>query len=418
VADYGRLLITKIIAENDLVPALTAGVRSSWFDDEEHAEVYAWMQEYFSRYGKAPTRRVLLQEFPAYRLGGDVPEPYEYYLDYFRRQRKRAIIQDTLIEADQSLQDDTPEAAEARLSQGLLRSATEVTTLEDTDATEGVWDRFREHQRGRNRIGSLTGIPTGFPTLDKITGGFQPQQFIVIGGVAKAGKSFLLMKAACAAQAFHKKVLFLSFEMSTHEQRCRYEALQCGVNAVNLMRSVSTPEELRKLRQGFRRIKDMAPFIISADISASTTMSGLGAKIEQHAPDIVFIDGVYLMDSESGYDMQSPQHYTAISRGLKRLAQRTGKPLVCVTQALSSKMGREGHVTMHSLAWSSAWSQDADLILGVEALDDSGNQLLNFRVVAGRNVSPRVMTLKADWNESTFEEANEGEFDDEDILHG
>jgi hypothetical protein len=66
---------------------------------------------------------------------------------------------------------------------------------------------------------------------------------------------------------------------------------------------------------------------------------------------------------------------------------------------------KEGKVSMHSLGWTSAWSQDADLILGVERRDT--DPVVNLRVVAGRNVSPLEIQLQIDWETSKMEELEE-----------
>jgi replicative DNA helicase len=218
------------------------------------------------------------------------------------------------------------------------------------------------------------------------------------------------MKMAIAAQERGKRVLFLSFEMSGFEQLARYDSICFGINSMRLLHGTTNDEDFKKLKDGMRLRKNMAPFVISSDISATTTVSGLAAKIEQHRPDIVFIDGVYLMENEVGAEAGSTQSYTSISRNLKRLAQRIEAPVVVTTQALSSKM-RDGKVSMHSLGWTSAWSQDADLILGVERRDT--DPVVNLRVVAGRNVSPQEIQIMIDWETSSMEELEDDEDDDE-----
>ena len=73
---------------------------------------------------------------------------------------------------------------------------------------------------------------------------------------------------------------------------------------------------------------------LSADITATTTPSGLSGKIDEHRPDIVFVDGIYLMENEAGHQPGTAQAYTSLSRSMKRLAQRTGCPVVGTMQAL------------------------------------------------------------------------------------
>ena len=71
---------------------------------------------------------------------------------------------------------------------------------------------------------------------------------------------------------------------------------------------------MRKFKEGMRLRTNMEPFIISADISATTTPSGLSGKIDEHQTDIVYVDGVYLMENELGHQSGTAQAYTSLSR--------------------------------------------------------------------------------------------------------
>jgi replicative DNA helicase len=401
VANVGRELISKIIEEDDIIYAMQSGIQVGWFEDQDQRRAYKWMLEYFSRYGKTPTQKALKREFPTYRFIA-VDEPFEYYVDQFRAQRRVAILVDTIVNADAALKDDDPKRSESELVKGIMQLGQEITLLKDENAVLTLDDRYANYVEAREHVGELTGIGTGYPTLDYVSGGYHEQQFVVIGGEPKQGKSFILLKSAMGAQEMGYKVLFFSFEMSVYEQLCRYDAMLCGVNSSRLLRGTAKDHEVKLVKSGFRMARNLAPFIVTADISASTTLSGLAGKIEQHQPDIIFIDGAYLMENEIGAEPLSAQAFTSISRGLKRLAQRLNKPIVITTQALSSKM-KDSRVTMHSLGWSSAWAQDADLILGVERKTDSDE--ITLRVVAGRQVSPREIRLDADWETSSFLEA-------------
>lgn len=413
MADLGQALISKILVEEDIVPVVTAGIKPDWFEDVEHRKVYTWMLDYLSRYGETATPEAVETEFPNYTLRKRVTEPFEYYIDRFRALRERAILVDGVIDASGALDEDDTVLAQQHISGALLRLGQEVSSLQDENAVEDPQDRYNQYRRARKTPGTLTGVATGFPTIDFKTGGFQNQQFVLMGGQPKQGKSFMLMFAAIAAHDMGKKVLFLSFEMSKEEQLCRYDSMTCGINALKLMHGTSDEDDLKKLRKGMGIRRRMSPFIVSADISATTTVSGLAAKIEQHKPDIVFVDGVYLMENEIGADPGSPRAYTSISRGLKRLAQRADIPLVGTTQALSAKV-KGNEITMHSLGWTSAWAQDTDLLLGVEG-DETSTSLIRVRIVAGRHVSPCVIGMQCVWDESRFFEWNpDEEFNNDD----
>ena len=412
MADVARRLISKIVSEGDFYPALNGQIRDTWFEDAEHRRVFQWMLDYYTRYKETPTAKALKLEFPAYQLL-KVDEPYQFYIDRFRDARTRLILADTGIDLQEALQDGDLKLAKDRLSQGLNRVGAEVSSLSDLDVVLEWRSRYDQYEEMRHMVdeGTLTGIPTGFPTYDNITGGFHDEQFILFVGQMKAGKSWLMMKSALAAQEAGKKVLFITFEMSLNEQLARYDALVSGTDSNKWLRNKLSDEDMRKFKEGMRLRTNMEPFIISADISATTTPSGLSGKIDEHQPDIVYVDGVYLMENELGHQSGTAQAYTSLSRSMKRLAQRAGIPIVGTMQALPGKIDKSGKITFHSIGWSSSWGQDADLVFGVERQD--ALPLIMFRIVGGRNVSPAEIVLACSWEESSFEETECIEPEDE-----
>ena len=403
VADVAQRLISKIVAEGDLYPALNGGIRESWFDDDEPRRVFVWMMDYYQRYNAVPTYAALKLEFPTYRLI-KVEEPYQFYIDRFRDARERYILTDTEMDLHEALEDGDLKLAKDRVYQGLNKIGAEVSSLSDVNITRDWEARYNEYETDRKRTNELTGITTGFDKYDLLTGGYHEEQFILFAGQAKQGKSWLMIKSALAAQEAGYKVLFITFEMSMKEQEARYDGMVHGLNSNRVLRRTLTDAEMKDMKRTMQHRAQQTEIIFSADISATTTPSGLSGKIDEHQPDIVFVDGIYLMENEGGHQPGTPQAYTSLSRAMKRLAQRTGKPIVGTMQALSSKMDRTGKVTLHSLGWSSSWSQDADLVFGVERAE--GAPLIRFSIVGGRSVSPAEMFITCGWEESSFEETD------------
>lgn len=403
MADYGKALISKIIDENDVLKATRQGIKPVWFEDADQAKVYEWILSHFERYGVVPSEVELKQQFPNFRLS-NVLEPFEYYIDQFRAQHKRSILVDTVIAANEALEDGDLKTAQNELSKGVLRIGKEVNVLTDINiiSRPAREESLEGYRYAKEHAGELTGISTGFDAFNFVTGGFHPQQFVVLGGIAKQGKTFMLMKSAIAAHDAGCCVLFVSFEMSIKEQAARYHAMTAGIDASAILRGTATDDDLDKIDKVMRSRRNLQPFVISADTSATTTVSGLAAKIVEHQPDIVFIDGVYLMENEIGADAGTTQAYTAISRSIKRLAQRTNLPVITTVQALPGKIGKDAKVTINSFGWTSAWSQDADLLLAVERVPDS--DIFKMRIVAGRNASPMEFGVHFHWSESRIEE--------------
>lgn len=410
--DIGRALISTIVDYNDISMAAKEGVRAEWFEDLDQRSVYVWMLDYYDRYAEVPTEIALKAQFPNFKLLS-VAEPYEFYIDRFRQQHERSILVDAVIAANAALDDDDTKGAHAHLTRGVARVGLEVNVLVDDNAVgrESRQERYKRYEEIRTHAGVLTGVATGFDGLDFVTNGYHNGQFILIGGAPKQMKSYALMLAAIAAHNQGKRVLFASFEMSAKEQLLRYDSICSHINSWKLRHGLLDDAEMKRMKKVINARQNLEPFVISSDISAMTTTSALSAKVEEHDPDVVYIDGVYLMENEIGAEPLSTQAYTAISRATKRMAQRIDRPVICTTQALSSKLGKGGEVMMASMGWTSAWAQDADVILGSMALP--AEHMLKLNIVGGRDVSPCEMSIACNWEESTFTEITTDEEDDD-----
>ena len=362
-----------------------------------------WIKHYWSEYGQVPGTGPLKNNFPTYTLTR-VREPLEYYLDEVRRRRKFGLLFETLAEATELLEEDHLDEAENALATGLTRAQIEVSELRDTDIV-ATWQERLERYAEWKRLGrSLRGIPSGFPTIDDGLRGFQPEQLITFVGTPKAGKSWMMLLMAMAAHGVNKRPLFVGFEMSNEEQEARHDALAAKISYTRLLKGQQTPEETKRLQRALKRRRSADPFIFSSD-PEGTTVSAIAAKIEQYKPDIVFIDGAYLMDDENGEPKGSPQALTNITRACKKLAQRRKIPIVISTQVLLWKINRKRGIDEGAIGYTSSFIQDSDVILGVESSSDEPNDpMKKLKVVLGRTVPKFEVALFWNWEELSVEE--------------
>ena len=187
------------------------------------------------------------------------------------------------------------------------------------------------------------------------------------------------------------------------EQEARYDAMRALISHQRLLTGTLTSEEearYKKILEGLEKIDHKFWLVDSA---AGATVSGIASKIQTLQPDIVFIDGVYLMVDEQSGEANTPQALTNITRGLKRLAQRFDKPIVISTQVLTWKM-KKGNVTADSIGYSSSFFQDADIILGLQREDEAVEDTRLLKVVASRNSGSAEATLEWQWSEGRFRE--------------
>ena len=263
----------------------------------------------------------------------------------------------------------------------------------------------------------LRGISTGFHGIDYVTGGLQPEQFVVLFGTPKSFKSATALAIALAVHRQAKIACFIGFEMSNIEQQDRTVSLISGVSLTKIMNGTLTEKEFKAVQKAMRQMEEMRPLIFSTDITSATTVSGIQAKIQQYQPDVVFVDGAYLMQSEqSGVEQGSPQAMTSISRGLKRLAQAQKIPIVVTTQASLTRS--RGGLSLSSAMYTQAWGQDCDIMLGVERVHEdkkdaavelvdevnSGPALVKFKVVESRSGPRRDILLEWDWSRGSVNE--------------
>ncbi|MDP9870447.1 MULTISPECIES: DnaB-like helicase C-terminal domain-containing protein [Streptosporangium] len=398
--DTERLLISKVIESADLAPAAEAGITPGWFADPSSARVWSMIVDHKGRYGNVPTLAAVKRDYPTYKLLA-TPEGLPYLVDQMREHRQLVMLEAAITDAAQShIRRDTA-ATTARLAAVLAEIARTTPTAYDIDLSTNGDERLTHYRELDALDGRLRGIPSGFPAIDLALQGFEPGQLITFVGPPKTGKSTSMLLMAKAANDSGKEPLFVGFEMSNREQWERLDAIRAGISHKRLRNGTLKPAEWKLLERSVRASQNLPSFHMSQDTSSVTTLTGLRTKIEKLDPDIVYVDGVYMMQDEEGEPSGSSQALTNITRGMKRLAQQLEKPIVIATQALESKMNGK-KLTTYSIGYSSSFVQDSDAVIGVQQTDDPNITLM--KLLAGRNASPMEAYYTWTWEPVKFEE--------------
>lgn len=403
--DVEKALLSKILVDAEIRPVIEAKITAEFFEDDTYAALWAWMVDHYGRYQKVPGVKTLRANYPNFKpIITD--EPLAFYIEQMMQARKYTIIHDTVGLAAKHVKDGEVPEATAVLTEGLGLLHREVSAISDADITANVPERLERYQSYKNLSGGLRGMPTGFPALDDATLGLQAEQLVTLIGLPKAGKSTTVLVTAMAVQDIGKRALFIGFEMSNVEQQARYDAWRGKVNYRRLMSGKLSELEERRLTKALHGVESMTPLIFAEDISATTTVSGVAAKVDQHKPDLLIVDGVYLMEAEIPNVIPgSPQALTSITRGLKRLAQRMKIPVLATTQVLPSKYSERRGLTLDSIGYTSSFAQDSDVIIGVESTEDEA--LKKVKIVAARNSRGREVLVVWDWDNASFMELDE-----------
>lgn len=401
-ADNEERLISRVVRTRELVPALEAGVEDSWFFVEENRTLWKFIRTHWAKYQEVPSAVTVKDNFPTYRLLA-VDDSLDYLVDQLVEYRRRQKAIEVVQSAAEFIASGNHDAAIAEMSHGVATIYDEgAGQTSDVDLTKDTNNRFEEYMSIKTRDGGLLGYRTGFRTIDEATAGLQPGQLITIIAPPKTGKSVLAMQVAVNVHEDGYVPMFQSFEMSNIEQQHRHDAMRSKIAHSRLIRGKLNPDEERRYKETLERMQEMHKFYLT-DSSSAMTVTGLAAKIEKIKPDIVFVDGVYLMVDEASGESNTPQALTSITRNLKRLAQKQNIPIVISTQVLLWKM-KKRQVSADSIGYSSSFFQDSDVILGLQKQDEEDDSSRELRIVASRNCGPATSDLLWDWEGGRFEE--------------
>lgn len=390
-------LISKAIIDRDIIPIIEAGIKDDWIIDDDLRRVWKFVREHYGKYSEVPTYTTVKENFPNFNAL-KVEDTIAYLIDQMVAFRRKTIALQGAEHVVEKLQTNDHEAAITEMSNTVtLVNAQGVIGTTHIDLVKDPEERFKEYENTQNSV--LLGIPTGFEKIDEATAGLQGGQLITVIAPPKTGKSQIALQMAINTHQAGHVPMFQSFEMNNHEQTQRHDAMRAHISHKDLRRGkLSAADEDRYLDM----LKDLStqhPFHL-VDAINGLSVDSLVAKAEQLKPNILFVDGVYLMmDSVTG-EANTPQALTNITRALKRVAQRLNIPVVITTQTLLWKM-KGNKVSADSIGYSSSFFQDSDVILGLEPVEEDESIRL-LKVVQSRNCPPSQTSITWSWETGCF----------------
>jgi replicative DNA helicase len=214
----------------------------------------------------------------------------------------------------------------------------------------------------------LSGIPTGFHKLDRVTSGWQPSDLIIIAARPGMGKTaFVLSMARNVAIQFHQPVALFSLEMSSVQLITRLISSETGLSSEKLRTGKLEKHEWEQLSV---KVKDLEKAPLYIDDTASLSIFDLRAKarrlVSQHGVRVIIVDYLQLMtagnSSKGGGNRE--QEISTISRNLKALAKELEVPVIALSQlsrAVETR-GSSKRPLLSDLRESGAIEQDADIV--------------------------------------------------------
>ena len=239
-----------------------------------------------------------------------------------------------------------------------------------TPIGEAVQNELEEISRKFRNKETITGIATGFPSLDALTSGFQKGDFIIVAARPSMGKTAFVLNMAknMSISSAHKHVAFFSLEMSREQLVQRLLCSTALIDSAKLRTGrISTQKEWDQLANAASVLMD-APLYIddTPGVSVSEIRSKCRRLKAEQGLDIIMIDYLQLMQAKSaarsGDNRQ--QEISDISRSLKALARELHAPVIALSQLSRACETRTDHRPMLSdLRESGAIEQDADVVM-------------------------------------------------------
>lgn len=254
---------------------------------------------------------------------------------------------------------DDAEAKLYEVTQGNLKRSAET-------AQNLVIQAKKKIEEISNKEG-LSGIPSGFDKLDKLTSGWQPSDLIIVAARPGMGKTALtLSMARNIAVNSGNAVAFFSLEMSSVQLITRLISSETGLSSEKLRTGKLEKHEWEQLNVKVKTL-EKAPLFI--DDTPSLSIFDLRAKARrlasQHKIKLIIIDYLQLMTaggSQKGGNRE--QEISTISRNLKALAKELNVPVIALSQlsrAVETRGGSKRPI-LSDLRESGAIEQDADIV--------------------------------------------------------
>ncbi|HWY37499.1 MAG TPA: replicative DNA helicase, partial [Bacteroidia bacterium] len=223
-------------------------------------------------------------------------------------------------------------------------------------------------EEASQQTSGVTGVPSGFTTIDRITGGWQKSDLVIIAARPAMGKTALVLTLARnAAVEFDRPVVVFSLEMSSLQLVNRLISAEAELEQEKIRKGDLKDHEFVQLNE---RIKKLASAPLFIDDTPALSIFELRAKArrlkENHNIQMIVVDYLQLMtagtDSRGG---NREQEISYISRSLKSLAKELDIPIIALSQ-LSRDVEKRSTGTkrpqLSDLRESGAIEQDADMV--------------------------------------------------------
>jgi replicative DNA helicase len=402
-----RAVLGALLIDPDAIVKIASFLRAADFYSANHGWIYDAVMALNAR--QEPVDYVTLVDElerreqlgsvggPAYITDLISTTPTAIYVDHYARIVERSAILRRLISAAGQIAelayDESQEVGEVinraeEIIFGVSQSRVHRDLTPVAAIMPDVVDNISAIARNPDR---MMGVPTGFTQLDKILGGLQDSDLIILAGRPGMGKSSLGLSIAHNAAKYHdQRVAIFSLEMSDEQFVQRLLSMETGIDSHRLRQGeIRDEREWSALLEAANRLSSTP---IHIDDTPAATVNEIRTKSRRLAAengvDMIMVDYMQLMSGLTGVRNENrQQEISYISRSLKALARELNVPVLALSQLSRAVESRADKIPMLSdLRESGSIEQDADVVMFIYRedyyIEDTDRQNIADVVVA------------------------------------
>ena len=257
--------------------------------------------------------------------------------------------------------DQTIDAAEQALF-GVSQRRVSRDMVPMSEAIRQYFDRIEYLYEHR---GEPLGIPTGFVDLDKMLGGLQRSDLLIVAARPGVGKTSLMLNIALnAARRFHQRIAVFSLEMSTEQIVQRLVSSETGIDSQRLRLGDLHDEEWGLFVQATNALGDAAIYLDDTPSIGALQLRTKARRLHaEYGLDLIIIDYLQLMTGDNRSENRV-QEISYLSRSLKALARELNVPVLVASQLSRAVEQRsDKRPVLSDLRESGSIEQDADIVM-------------------------------------------------------
>ena len=318
---------------------------------------------------------------------------FNFLLDNIHKEYSLFILKNSLLDVTNSLDSDDLDSTVAKIQQGLNK----VNSLDNTEVVEGdlalsldaFYDKYKKVQQGEMTVG----LPTGFTTFDKHTGGLKAGELDIVIAGSNEGKSVFLINVAHHLYLQGKNVLYFSIELPKDQIIRRFISLAANINIDRFRDGILTAEENTRFIDTMNNFKQRNNMFYIVD-NPTCTADSIAAKFEElnvkHKIDLIIIDYLGIMRPKKSTG-QKWEELGNIALDVRHIARTFKIPVLTAMQVKSEavKNSKNPVYNMTDIANSFMVIHHADTVLALK-LKDSVASMQGLSIVEMTASTPKV----------------------------